>query len=242
MTSDSRWWRATATAPTRRNPDASELVTDRAQQIPPGCHVIVGFDAQRWLSVDHARDAAAERRGRRRRYRPDWRWRRRSSRPREPLIGLRTFTGNPSRTKITKVCPAANRQRIAHRQFDKLGIIPAAAHQSRTGRLTEGQPEPQRRTDPHHGLVQVLHRLDEVRLPDDDVEVVGLVDGHHVPGQRRCGHTSMLPPSLQRLDEKMPGIRLIPGTFTTARAEPATGTARGSTRCQSPCWPTSSCR
>jgi pimeloyl-ACP methyl ester carboxylesterase len=41
--------------------------------------------------------------------------------------------------------------------------------------------------------MQVLDRLDEVRLPDHDIDIVRLVDGHHIPGKRRRGHMHMLP-------------------------------------------------
>src|ERR1700738_2333730 len=43
--------------------------------------------------------------------------------------------------------------------------------------------------------MQVLDRLDEVRLPDHDIDIVRLVNGHHIPGKRRRGHTHMLPPA-----------------------------------------------
>src|SRR5271170_3121139 len=43
--------------------------------------------------------------------------------------------------------------------------------------------------------MQVLDRLNEVRLPDHDIDIVRLVDGHHIPGKRRRGHTHMLPPA-----------------------------------------------
>jgi hypothetical protein len=43
--------------------------------------------------------------------------------------------------------------------------------------------------------MQVLDRLDEVRLPDYDIDIVRLVDGHHIPGKRRRGHMHMLPPA-----------------------------------------------
>jgi hypothetical protein len=43
--------------------------------------------------------------------------------------------------------------------------------------------------------MQVLDRLNEVRLPDHDIDIVRLVNGHHIPGKRRRGHTQMLPPA-----------------------------------------------
>src|SRR5271165_7159461 len=43
--------------------------------------------------------------------------------------------------------------------------------------------------------MQVLDRLNEVRLHDHDIDIVRLVDGHHIPGKHRRGHTHMLPPA-----------------------------------------------
>ena len=43
--------------------------------------------------------------------------------------------------------------------------------------------------------MQVLDRLNEVRLANHDSDIVQLVDGRHVPGKRHSGHTHMLPPA-----------------------------------------------
>src|SRR5215469_1140053 len=44
------------------------------------------------------------------------------------------------------------------------------------------------RAHAREGLVQVLDGLDEMRLPDDDVHVVGLVQGHDLDADRQFGH------------------------------------------------------
>ena len=41
------------------------------------------------------------------------------------------------------------------------------------------EAEPEVRAHPGERLMKVLDRLDEMRLADDDVQVVRLFDGHH---------------------------------------------------------------
>jgi hypothetical protein len=45
-----------------------------------------------------------------------------------------------------------------------------------------------------------------MRLPDHDIEVVRLVDGDHIPGQRRRCHMPMLPPESHEQTQKPPNL------------------------------------
>src|SRR5215472_893113 len=62
------------------------------------------------------------------------------------------------------------------RQFRHGGVGAGPAHQALAGRLAEGQPEFDARYCTDQRLVDVLDRLEEVRLTQDEVRVVGLLD------------------------------------------------------------------
>ncbi len=93
-----------------------------------------------------------------------------------------------------------DRRGVAGGQLDELGVVAGAAHEPRTRRLAERDAEPQRRADPHQRLVEVLDGLDEVRLPDEDVDALGQLDGHDLPGQaqRHVGHAPTAPAGRHR--------------------------------------------
>src|SRR5207249_3763163 len=78
----------------------------------------------------------------------------------------------------------ADGERVPSRQLDQLLVRTAPAHQARTRGFAESQPE----GGPGHGrdqrLVQVLHRLDEVRLAQNQVDGLGLLDPDQAPASR----------------------------------------------------------
>jgi hypothetical protein len=51
------------------------------------------------------------------------------------------------------------------------------ADEGQPGRFAKGDPEPHVRGDRDDGFVEVLDRLDEVGLAEDEVHVLGLIDG-----------------------------------------------------------------
>jgi hypothetical protein len=61
-------------------------------------------------------------------------------------------------------------------QIDQLIVGPALAHQPVAGRFAEGHAELDARHRAHHGLVDALDGLDEVRLPEDDADRLGALD------------------------------------------------------------------
>jgi hypothetical protein len=63
-------------------------------------------------------------------------------------------------------------------QFRHGWVGAGPADQAFAGRLAEGQPELDARHGGDQRLVDVLDRLDEVRLAQDEVGVVGLLDLH----------------------------------------------------------------
>ena len=165
-----------------------ELVTDGAQQVVPVGHVAIGLHPEGRLSVDDAHNATAT-------------WGHRDQDvdrigcgavDRADLGHRLNRVEDVDREPVTQedheAVPGGNGQRIAGRELDQFRIIAGAANQPWPGGLAKGQPEPQRRAHSHHRLMQVLDRLDEVRLPDHDIDIVRLVDGHHIPGKRRRGH------------------------------------------------------
>jgi hypothetical protein len=62
------------------------------------------------------------------------------------------------------------------RQLDESLVVPGATDQGGAARLAERDAEFHLRHRLHDGLVQILDRLDEVRLAEDEVDVGGLVD------------------------------------------------------------------
>ena len=72
--------------------------------------------------------------------------------------------------------PGADLERVAGGQLDQLRIVSRAAHQPRARGLAEGDSEPQPRHSSDERLVQILDGLDEVRLPEDQVQILWIVD------------------------------------------------------------------
>ncbi len=85
--------------------------------------------------------------------------------------------------------PGADRLHVMHRELRQVGVCSAPADQAWPGRFAERQAEADAWHTTHQGLVQVIHRLDDVRLTEDQVDVLGLVDGDdcQVQMSRRYG-------------------------------------------------------
>ena len=64
---------------------------------------------------------------------------------------------------------------FAHHRFPTC-FVSGTAHEPRAGGLAERDPEPQPRDSAGERLVQILDRLDEVRLAEDQVQLLGLLD------------------------------------------------------------------
>ncbi len=75
-----------------------------------------------------------------------------------------------------KVWPAADRFRVVPGQFDHGRVGARPSHQALARCLAEGQAELDARHGPHQGFVEILDGLDEVRLPEDEIDRLGLVD------------------------------------------------------------------
>ena len=75
-----------------------------------------------------------------------------------------------------KQCPAPMRRGVLLSQFDHRGVGAGAADQAFAGRLAEGQAELDARHGGDQGLVDVLDRLDEMGLAQDEVRSLRLVD------------------------------------------------------------------
>jgi hypothetical protein len=65
---------------------------------------------------------------------------------------------------------------VAFCQFDHCGIGAAAAHEALSRRLAERQAKRDSRHRADQRLVQVFDRFDEVCLPEDEVDCLGLLD------------------------------------------------------------------
>jgi hypothetical protein len=58
-------------------------------------------------------------------------------------------------------------------------FIPNEPNECWTGGFTKGNPELHRRVRLHYCFVQVFNGLDEMRMPEDEIHVVGLFDANH---------------------------------------------------------------
>ena len=82
----------------------------------------------------------------------------------------------------------ADRLGAPHRGRDQLLVVAGAADEPDSGRLAEADPEAQRRRTADQRLVNVLDRLDEVRLRKDQVRVV-----RHLEPDGRDVHAAIVP-------------------------------------------------
>jgi len=89
---------------------------------------------------------------------------------------LRTFTGNPSRTKTTNECPAPIARALRTASSTRLGVVARPPHEPRAGRLAERDAEPEVRRTAGERAVEIGNGLDEMRLTEDHVQLGGLVD------------------------------------------------------------------
>ena len=70
----------------------------------------------------------------------------------------------------------SDRQGVANGELDELLVVARTPDKPGARRLAEGEPEAQVRGAAGESLIQVLDRLDEVRLAEDQVELLGLLD------------------------------------------------------------------
>ena len=170
-------------APAATGPRA-QLVPEAAQQLLALGLVLVGLDPRRRRAVDHAEHAPAlfglahhdlERvRGRA----ED------AAHLGHGLDRVQDVDREPVAQGDDEQVTGADRPRVANRDVDELVVVAASAHEPRPARLVERDPELQPR-DVHARLVQILDRLDEVGLTDDDVQVLGLVERDDADVHRR---------------------------------------------------------
>ena len=106
--------------------------------------------------------------------------------------------------------PCTDRLRVPHRELDEGVVVAGTPDEARPRRLTERHPEAQDRAGADKGLVEVLHGLDEVGLPNEDVQVVGLLnkDGLQLHVQILPARTAPLP--RRRPETKRKGV-VVPG-------------------------------
>ena len=83
----------------------------------------------------------------------------------------------------TQPMPGAEGQGVVDRQLDQLCIGPRRAHEACSGGLAKSQAELDARHGVDHCLVEVFDRFDEMRLPQDHIDIGWLVDG--LPDVRR---------------------------------------------------------
>jgi len=101
-------------------------------------------------------------------------WRRPACRPRTagqptPL----SSTGKPPSRNATKLWP---RPGARDGEADELRVIARAPDQAGVRGFAEGQPEPKVCSGLDESLMQVFHGLDEVGMPEDEVQGLGLLD------------------------------------------------------------------
>lgn len=81
----------------------------------------------------------------------------------------------------------AGREGVLLGELDALLVVALGAHQARTRRLAEGEAKLDRSAAAHTRLVEVMRGLDEVGLPEDEVQLVRVLDLDK--GSIKCGHS-----------------------------------------------------
>jgi hypothetical protein len=74
---------------------------------------------------------------------------------------------------------------------DELVVVPRGTHEPGTRCLAEGNAEEYLGTYPDHRFVQVIDSLDEMRLPDDDVSVLGFGNSDDLERNRTGCHVAL---------------------------------------------------
>ena len=166
--------------PGRGPPDhrpGSELVAQVSQQPVPGGHVRVRLHADRGQAVDDPGDTAPSTSdGDQDLYRVG-----RGTEHRAHLRHRLDLVHNADREALPQhdheCVTGPDRLRVPNGEAGQVGVITGPADQPGARGLAEGDAEPQVRAHPGQRLMQVLHRLDEVRLADNDVTSSGLSIG-----------------------------------------------------------------
>src|SRR3989440_11050048 len=178
----------------------SELVADGAEELFSGGDVVVGLDSEGRATVDHADDAATlvgfgdedlDRVGG-------------GAVDPADLRDLLHLVEDVHRVSLPQEhdegVARPDSQGVAGGEVDELVVVAGLADQPGSGRLAEGDAEAEVGRGSHQRLVEILDRLDEVGLPEDEVEVLGLFD----PNRREL-HAD--PPFWRLLLEARPGRR-----------------------------------
>ena len=88
------------------------------------------------------------------------------------LRALRTLIGKPVPSRTMKECPAPMASALPRCELGQLLIVARAPNETGPRGLAERDPELEVRPGPGHGFVEILDRLHEMGLPDDDVETL----------------------------------------------------------------------
>ena len=70
----------------------------------------------------------------------------------------------------------SDRKGVSNGEIDEPIVVPGPSHQSRPRRLAKRDAEPERRGRARERLVKVLHGLDEMGLPEDQVQPIRVFD------------------------------------------------------------------
>ena len=110
--------------------------------------------------------------------------------------------------------PCTDRLGVPQRELDEGVVVAGTPDEARPRRLTERHPEAQDRAGADKGLVEVLNGLDEVGLPNEDVQVVGLLNK-----DSRQLHVQILPARTAPLHRRRPETEQkgVAGPLPTAR-------------------------
>lgn len=96
----------------------------------------------------------------------------------EHLHGIEDIEREEARSENDdKRVTRANGLRIFPRELGQVRIGAAPAHEARPGRFAKSEPETDARHSGDECFVDILHRFDEVRLAENEIEIGGLFDG-----------------------------------------------------------------
>src|SRR2546422_1555300 len=170
---------------------SAQLVSDLPEELPPGLPVRLRLDPLWSLPVDHADDPAAPRvlgdedvdrvRGRA-----------------EDRDDLRRVPDRPQ--DVQGVCvlqedeegvARPDRHRVPGCEVLKGCIVPLDPHKAGAARFAERDPELRVGDAVRDRLIQVLRGLDEVRLPEDHVQMVGVLHGDAPDLRHRATNPAM---------------------------------------------------
>src|SRR2546425_540930 len=155
-----------------------QLVPDLPEELPPGLSVRLRLDALRPLPVDHADDPASPRVVRDEHVHGV----RRRAEDRDDLGGVSNRSQDIDRVRVLQEdderVARPDRKSVPGREVLQGGVVPLHPNEAWPARLAERDPKPRLGDRVNNRFVQVLCRLDEMGLPDNHVQVFGVLDGH----------------------------------------------------------------